>query len=209
MLNQGRWANATVLLFEHCGEQWVIKDFGPCPFAYRHTLGRWMVHRELSALAQLRGVPGVPADAFRLDAFALAYRFVAGQQIARVGASGATAEYFEALERTVRAIHARGIAHLDLRYGGNILVTDRTEPVVLDFQSHVRLAGLPAWLRRLLIGADLSGLYKHWSHRHPDTLGPERAAFLARATRLRRLWVFKGYLGWKPRHAKKPRPPGD
>lgn len=208
VLNKGRWANATVLLYEHGGVQWVIKDFRPCPFAYRQSLGRWMVRRELSALARLHDVPGVPAAAFRLDAFALAYRFVAGQQIARVGAGGATPEYFEALERTVLAIHARGIAHLDLRYGGNILVTDRTEPLVLDFQSHVKLAGLPAWLRRVLIGADLSGLYKHWSHRHPDTLGPERTAFLERATRLRRLWVFKGYLGWKPHHRKKPRPPG-
>jgi hypothetical protein len=207
VLNRGRWANATVLLFEHGGAQWVIKDFRSCPLLYRETFGRFMVRRELSALAALRGVPGVPSDAFRLDDYALAYRFVAGQQIARVGAEGATPDYFKALERTVLAIHARGIAHLDLRYGGNILVSDRAEPLVLDFQSHVKLAGLPAWLRRVLVGADLSGLYKHWSHRHPDTLGPERLAFLERATRLRKLWVFKGYLGWKPHHRSKRTPP--
>lgn len=208
LLNKGRWANATVLLYEHGGEQWVVKDFSRCPFFYRHTIGRMMVRRELSALERLRGVPGVPAAAFRLDAFALAYRFVAGKQIAQVGAEGATPEYFQALERAVLAIHARGIAHLDLRYGGNILVTDRAEPLVLDFQSHVKLAGLPAWLKRVLVGADLSGLYKHWSHRHPDSLGPERLAFLERAARLRRLWVLKGYLGWKPHHRRK-RDPAD
>jgi len=203
VLNQGRWANATVLLYERGDEQWVIKDFRPCPYLYRHTFGRFMVRRELSALVRLRGVPAVPAAAFRLDDFALGYRFVAGEQIARVGAEGATPEYFRALERAVLAIHERGIAHLDLRYGGNILVTDRGEPLVLDFQSHVKLARLPAWLKRVLTGADLSGLYKHWSHRHPDTLGPERLALLGRASRLRKLWVFKGYLGWKPRHRKK------
>jgi hypothetical protein len=203
VLNKGRWANATVLLYQRSGKHWVVKDFRPCPFLYRHTFGRLMVRRELSALARLRGIPGVPAQAFRVDDFALAYRFVPGEQIARVGAEGATPEYFQALERAVLAIHERGIAHLDLRYGGNILVTDRGEPFVLDFQSHVKLAGLPAWLKRVLVGADLSGLYKHWSHRHPDTLGPERLAFLERASRLRKLWVFKGYLGLKPHHRKK------
>src|SRR3972149_10407777 len=58
VLNRGRWANATVLLYERGAEHWVIKDFRPCPFPYRHTLGRWMVRRELSALEQVGGIRG-------------------------------------------------------------------------------------------------------------------------------------------------------
>ena len=202
VLNKGRWANATVLLHMHAGAQWVVKDFRGCPLPYRTTFGRLMVRRELSALERLRGLSGVPADVFRLDAYALAYRFVPGIEMADAGPDRATPEYFRALESVVLAMHGRGVAHLDLRYGGNILVSDAGAPLIVDFQSHVKLGGLPGFLRRGLENADLAGVYKHWSHRHPESLGAERLAFLARANKWRRLWVLKGYFGLKPRHHK-------
>lgn len=208
ILNQGRWANATVFVHDHGGLQWVVKDFHDCPRAYRETLGRLMVSRELSALERLRGLAGVPSGAFRIDAYALAYRFVPGIEMADAGPDRATPEFFLALEAAVLAMHGRNIAHLDLRYGGNILVGEADEPLLLDFQSHVKLGGLPGFLRKVFEKADLAGVYKHWSHRHPDSLGTERLAFLGRANRWRRLWVLKGYFGFKPQHPKH-RPPED
>lgn len=207
ILNKGRWANATVSVHEHAGAQWVVKDFHDCPLPYRETLGRFMVGREISALQTLHGLAGVPAGAFRIDAYALGYRFVPGIEMADAGPDRATPEYFRALEATVLAMHARNIAHLDLRYGGNILVSEANEPLILDFQSHVKLGGLPRFLTRLLEKTDLAGVYKHWSHRHPDSLGAERLAFLGRANRWRKLWVLKGYLGFKPQRHKN-HPPG-
>jgi len=207
ILNEGRWANATVFVHEHAGTQWVVKDFRDCPPPYRETLGRFMVSRELSALARLRGLAGIPAGAFRVDAYALAYRFVPGMEMASAGPDRATPAYFRALEAAVLAMHARNIAHLDLRYGGNILVSDAGEPLLIDFQSHVKLGGLPRFVKNLLKNVDLAGVYKHWSHRHPESLGAERLAFLDRANWWRRFWVFKGYLGVKPPHHKS-RPPG-
>ncbi|TFH26059.1 MAG: hypothetical protein E4H00_11085, partial [Myxococcales bacterium] len=94
ILNQGRWANATVFVHEHAGLAWVVKDFHDCPLPYRETLGRFMVNRELSALERLRGLPSVPAEAFRIDAYALAYRFVAGIEMADAGPDRATPEFF-------------------------------------------------------------------------------------------------------------------
>ncbi len=76
-------------------------------------------------------------------------------------------------------------------------MTDRGEPLILDFQSNVRLEGLPRFLRDLLVDVDRSGIYKHWARRVPDSLGGERAALLERMNRLRRFWIFKGYLGIK------------
>jgi hypothetical protein len=208
ILNKGRWANATVLVHEQAGVQWVVKDFLDCPLPYRETLGRLMVRRELSALELLRGLPGVPSDAFRVDAYAFAYRFVPGIEMADAGPDRATADFFRALEATVLAMHTRKIAHLDLRYGGNILVSDAGEPLLVDFQSHVKLRGLPGFLRKWLENVDLAGVYKHWSHRHPDSLGAERLVLLGRANRWRKLWVLKGYFGLKPQHHKNP-PPGE
>jgi hypothetical protein len=207
LLNKGRWANATVSVHERAGMQWVVKDFSECPAPYRETLGRFMVSREVSALERLRGVAGIPTGAFRVDAYALAYQFVPGIEMAAAGPDRATPEYFRALEGIVRAMHERGIAHLDLRYGGNILVSDVDEPLLIDFQSHVKLGGLPGFLKNLLKNIDLAGVYKHWSHRHPESLGAERLAFLGRANWWRRFWVFKGYLGMKPPQHKS-RPPG-
>ena len=208
VLNRGRWANATVLLYMHAGVQYVVKDFCACPFLYRETFGRFMVRRELSALEGLRGLSGVPAGVFRVDAYALAYRFVPGIEMADAGPDRATPEYFRALESVVLAMHRRDVAHLDLRYGGNILVSDADTPLIVDFQSHVKLAGLPGFIRKMLESVDLAGVYKHWSHRHPDSLGAERLAFLGRANIWRRLWVLKGYFGFKPQHHKN-RPPGN
>ena len=60
--------------------------------------------------------------------------------------------------------------------------------------------------RSVLENVDLAGVYKHWSHRHPDSLGAERLAFLGRANAWRKLWVLKGYFGLKPSHQKNRRP---
>jgi hypothetical protein len=196
-LHTGRWANADVLLHRHGGDLWVVKDFLPCPLLYRVSVGSWMVRRELAALRRLRGLPGTPRDAFQLDRYALAYRFTPGREFGKADRSMLTPEYFVALESVVRGMHGRGIAHLDLRYRGNVLVTDAGQPLILDYQSHVNLRRLPGFLRAFLVNVDLSGVYKHWLRRQPDNLGPERGALLRRMNRWRRLWFLRGYLRFK------------
>ncbi len=157
-----------------------------------------MAGRELSALRKLSGIPGFPEDAFRLDRYAIAYRFVPGSEIGQARQELLTPGFFEQLESLVGRMHGRDIAHLDIRTGGNVLVTERGNPLILDFQSHVDLAGLPGFLRRILIAVDRAGVYKHWSNRAPGTLGEEREAHLRRMNGWRRYWVLKGYLGVKP-----------
>ena len=208
IINRGRWANATVFVHVHDGVDWVVKDFGVCPLPYRATVGRFMVQRELAALERLHGISGIPTDAFRIDSYALAYRFVPGSEIAIVGPDGATPDYFRELEATVLAMHARGITHLDLRSGGNILVTETGHPLVIDFQSHIKGSRLPGFLWRMLVNVDLGGVYKHWWDRHPDSLGIERRAIRDRAKAWRRFWFLKPYF-WAKRTPDDNRAPGD
>ncbi len=195
LIHKGRWANADVHLFRRGKEDWVVKDFRRCPPITRSVYGSWMVGRELAAMRSLAGIPGFPQDAFRMDRFAFAYRYVPGMEIGQADPRFLTTAFFEELERLVGKMHSRGIAHLDIRAAKNILVTDRGEPLILDFQSNVRLDGLPRFLRDLLVDVDRSGIYKHWARRVPESLGEERAALLDRMNRLRRFWIFKGYLG--------------
>lgn len=197
MLNRGRWANANVFIHIHEGAKWVVKDFRDCVAPIRITVGRFLIAREVRALERLGGIGGVPTDAFRVDPYALAYRFVPGIEMAVAGPERATPAYFHELEALVLAVHNRGLAHLDLRSGGNIMVTDAGSPFVVDFQSHVRVGFLPGFLKRMLVNIDFGGVYKHWADRHPESLGAERSALLAKARRWRKLWLWRPYFWMK------------
>jgi predicted Ser/Thr protein kinase len=201
VLSQGRWANAVVYLFEHGGITWAVKDFRPRSFLSRNLIGRFLIRRELGALRRLAAIPATPQDAFGVDALALAYRFVPGRSLRGLRDFKPPPDYFPALERALRAMHASArIAHFDLRNAENILITGTGEPLLLDFQSATGTGWMPGPLRRFAEDVDVAAIYKHWRKRSPDTLGPERAAALARMTRLRPLWTLRGYIG-------APRPP--
>lgn len=202
-LHEGRFANATLSLVEHGGARWVVKDFAPSPFWIRWTVGCFFTRRELCALRRCQGIDGIPADPVRVDALALAYRHIEGRMLkaSPIGAVGAP--FFLALEDLVRQVHARRVVHLDLRNRRNVLVREDGKPAILDFQSAISTRFLPGPIRRLLEGSDLSGVYKHWMRYAPETLGEERRLFAARAEKARGLWIFRGYLGIKPRR----RPP--
>jgi hypothetical protein len=138
----------------------------------------------------------MPQGAFRVDAFALAYRFVPGRHLRGFDDASLSPDFFPTLERDLRRMHALArIAHFDLRNAKNILVTDCGEPMLLDFQSHVGTRWMPGPLRRFAERIDLAAIYKHWARSSPDTMGPERAEALRRMNRIRPLWAIRGYIG--------------
>lgn len=195
LLRQGRWANAEVKKLAIAGQAWTVKDFRSRSFLVRNTIGAFFVRREFRALDRLRGIRGIPAQAFRIDRHALAFLFIPGMPLSVSGPEWHTQAYFAALERLLAQVHERGIVHLDVRSSRNVLVTDTGEPAVIDFQSHLGTRWLPDGLRRWLDDFDMAGVYKHWANRNPASLGEARAALLARMNRWRRLWLPKGYLG--------------
>jgi len=194
-LSEGRWANAVLYRFESGGSLWVVKDFRPRSWLVRNVIGRVLIRREARALARLAGRSTAPRAPFRVDAHALAYRYLEGRNL-RDGRSTPGPDFFPDLERAVHDMHAAGgLVHLDLRNAGNVLVTDDGDPVLIDFQSHLRTWWMPGPLRRFVERIDLAAVYKHWANRSPATLGPERAAALERMNRLRPLWALRGYIG--------------
>jgi hypothetical protein len=195
-LSEGRWANAILYRYERDGRCWVVKDFASRGFVVRNLIGRFLVRRECGWLRRVDGIPAAPRDAFRLDAYALAYRFVPGTSLRLTDRSALAPGFFPALEQSLRQMHQRArIVHLDLRNAHNILVTDSGEPSLLDFQSCLGTRLLPPPLRHFAERIDLAAIYKHWAKRSPDTMGPERTAALTRMNRWRPLWVLRGYIG--------------
>lgn len=196
LLSKGRWANAVLYLVEHGGHTWVVKDFEPRAFLVRHVLGRFLIARELAALLRVQGLDGVPQAPFRVDARALAYRFIPGRALNNVQLGARFGEFFVALERLLQQVHDVGeFVHLDVRNSRNILVTEGDEPVLIDFQSHLSTRWMPAAMRRWIEGFDMAGIYKHWARRSPETMGESRHSHLGEMNRWRRLWFLRGYFG--------------
>ena len=203
LLRDGRFANARVERVRVAGVDWIFKDFSSRAFLVRHTVGRFLLGREVRALRRLDGIAGVPAQAFRVDAFAMAARFVPGRALADTPDGPFSTEFLLALEALLRQVHARGIVHLDTRGGGNLLIDADGAPGIIDFQAALSTRWLPRALRDWLEGMDLSGVYKKWQRWQPDTLGGARAARLERQNRWRRFWFLRGYLGLRKK--RKPR----
>lgn len=193
LLREGQWANARVERVHIGGHDWTVKDFSPRAWWVRNSVGRFLLRRELRALALLRGLDGVSPQAFRIDAFAMASRFQPGRSLAQVRPAEVTPAFFLALEELVRAMHARGLVHLDIRGPKNILLSPDGKPGLIDFQSSLRTRRMPGFLRGILEDIDIGGVYKRWNLWHPETLDAGRRQVFERGNRLRRFWLLRGY----------------
>ncbi len=198
IISKGRWGNADLYQFQREGKIWVVKDFSPCSPFIRKTWGRFMVKREFMALQKLKGIPGIPAESFLLDAYAVCYRFQPGTTLKETASELIREDYFFQFEKLVQIMHQRNMVHLDLRNRKNILVTDQGQPALLDFQSSLNLENTPRSLHKIMKDIDISGVYKNWSKKKPDSLDSARRAHLESLNKKRFLWFLKGYpLGTK------------
>jgi len=169
----------------------MVKDVQRRNSFLRWTLGLWLIHKEWEIYTRLKRTPGVPEPVERIDRFAFAMEFVPGRPIQR--GEALPSSFFSDLERILRDIHLRGVVHLDLRHKGNILISDRGEPFLIDFNSSFsfREKGL---LRRLVFPflrwVDYGGLLKLKQRVSPSSMTPEEINFLKRFNRVRKLWIF-------------------
>lgn len=148
-------------------------------------LGRRLAAREARALARLADLPLFPRTLGpvyahgRLLRNAVARTFIAGHPLGAAERPGP--EFFRDLKESLLAMHARGIAYVDLHKRENVIVGDDGRPYLVDFQvcfdaAHPRVRWVPGirtafehlctidlyhWgkhVRRAEPGADLSAL---------------------------------------------------
>jgi len=103
------------------------------------------------------------------------------------------ASLVERLGALVDSIHARGVAHLDLRKRDNILVADDGWPSVIDFNASVCFDPGSIGARLvfpLMRRVDHSALLKWKSFLLPGGLSPAESRRYRRMRLLRRLWIF-------------------
>ena len=173
------------------GRSLMVKDVRKKYFLLRWTLGLWLIHKEWKIYSRLTGMKGVPQPVERIDRFAFAMEFIPGRSILR--GDPLPSSFFSDLERVLGEVHGRGVVHLDLRHKGNILVSEKGEPFLIDFNSSFAFKEkgfLRRYLFPLLRWVDYGGLLKLKERISPSLMTPEELVFLKRFDRLRRLWIF-------------------
>jgi RIO-like serine/threonine protein kinase len=190
-LIKGRFGKPDLNRVEAEGRSLMVKDVRNKNFFLRWTLGLWLIHKEWKIYSRLSGTKGIPQPVERIDRFAFAMKFIPGRSILR--GEPLPSSFLPELERVLQEVHSRGVVHLDLRHKGNILVTEKGEPFLIDFNSSFSFKErgfLRRFLFPLLRWVDHGGLMKLKKRISPSLMTPEEMAFLKRFDRLRRLWFF-------------------
>lgn len=190
-LVKGRFGKPDLNRIETEGHTFMVKDVRRRNLFLRWTLGLWLIDKEWKIYGRLKGLQGIPQPVERIDRFAFAMEFIPGVPIER--GKIILPSFFSDLDQVLQAVHSRGVVHMDLRHKGNILVSDKGEPFLIDFNSSFsfREGGL---LRRILFPlfrwVDYGGLLKLKERASPSSMTPEETDFLKRFNRLRKLWIF-------------------
>jgi len=169
----------------------MVKDVHPRSFFFRWGLGLWLIHKEWKIYSRLAGIQGIPKAVERIDRFAFAMEFVPGKPIQR--GEALSPSFFSDLERVLEEVHSRGVVHLDLRHKGNILVSERGEPYLIDFNSSFSFKEkgfLRHFLFPILRWVDYGGMLKLKERVAPSLMSPEELSFLKRFNLLRKFWIF-------------------
>ena len=190
-LVKGRAGKPDLNQVEVEGRSLMVKDVRRRSFLFRWTLGLWLIHKEWRIYSRLAGMKGIPQPVERIDRFAFAMEFIPGRSILR--GEPLPSSFFSDLERVLKEVHGKGVIHLDLRHKGNILVSEKGEPFLIDFNSSFAFKEkgfLRRYLFPLLRWVEDGGLLKLKERISPSSMTPEEIAFLKRFDRLRRLWIF-------------------
>jgi hypothetical protein len=182
----GAGSRPEVALIQVGDAQAVLKDFSRSAIWFGRILGPLLAWREARALRRLSEVHGVPRLIRQVNARALLIEHVGGVR----------SELFDKLDQLVREIHEHGVAHCDLRSGGNIIVSGDGQPYLIDFAAHtVRGSRWNLFWRWAFIGfceADLLAIVRLKKRLAPELLSStdtrrlalDQSAFVPRVARI-------------------------
>jgi len=166
------------------GARIIVKDFRRSDFLFRLIVGPVLIRREFGAMRKLLGVEGVPQLVGRLDRFALAMEHVSGTSLEHVASGTLPNEFYSSLRAVIDEMHARGVAHCDLRSRGNVILTEDGSPCVVDFAACVYrgrgINPLSRWLFNQFVKADEHAVLLAKRRLSPELLTEQESAELAK-----------------------------
>ena len=140
----------------------MLKDYRRKNAVTRGLLAPSLVKREFTVLRHLEGIPGIPKAYAVVEKRALLLEYIGGRTINKFKAGELPDRVFERLEILVRAMHERGVVHLDLRQRKNILIAGE-QPWLIDFANALR-GKLTQKLRAVDESALLKFKQRNWPH---------------------------------------------
>lgn len=189
VMRRGGGSRPDVIRIRCDGADAVLKDQNGCDAAFARLIGPLLAYREARALRRLDGLAGIPKLLGRPDGRSVLMEYVPAAPLTRASHSD-WRRFFTALEDLVDAMHARGIAHCDLRSPNNTLVDENGAPVLVDFVASVRRAGpwnpVGRWIFRMLCRVDRKALVKLRSIVAPDLVAEEERHLLEHRSPLHR-----------------------
>ena len=197
IIQKGKWGNSDVYLDENGENLFVVKTFKNHHAFIKNTIGRFLISREYKALKKLSYCFGTADNINRRGKFSLSYRYIKGENLSSFlrHKNKISKDFFVKLEKAVKEMHSCGIVHLDLRTGSNIIVSEKKDPLIIDFQSYINLNLIPGkMLKKCLKVIDISGVYKHWKKISPETMSRLQKDRLASVNKKRNFWLLKGYM---------------
>ena len=182
--DKGGFLSPVVSRVVHEGRPAVLKDYRSKNTLTRNVLAPVLVRREFDILRHLQGIDGIPYAYKIVENRALLMEFVDGKTIGKFRAGELPDPVFDRLCDTVRAMHRRGVVHLDLRQKKNIVVADG-RPYLIDFANAIR-----GRVASKLRAVDESALLKFKKRTFPHRLTDEDRAAIKSHTFMRRFWIF-------------------
>ena len=183
--DKGGFLSPVVSVVDHEGRPAVLKDYRGKNLLTRGLLAPRLVRGEFDILRRLEGIPGVPKAYAVVEKRALLIEYIEGTTLGKFKAGELPDATFDLLRDTVRAMHERGVVHLDLRQKKNILIDGDRRPWLIDFG-----AAMKGKLTSKLQGVDESALLKfklrNWPHLVTDA---DREALKSHKF-LRKFWIF-------------------
>lgn len=127
-----------IRLVEEDGVRGVVKDFSVNGFAYRNTIGRFLLWRESTVYERLRGIKGIPMLYRKVDGLALVFSHIEGENLEHLSAGEKPdVQFFERLAGLIRECHDRGVAHCDLKRAANVMIDEQGRPYIIDWAAAI------------------------------------------------------------------------
>lgn len=189
VLSRGSRFKPEVARIELAAGPAILKDCAVLP-GWSRPLARWLMRRELRAIARLAGLPGFPQILARVDRDAALIGLLPGRPLTGEDFAAAPRHWAGLLRARIAAMHARQVYHLDLRQPQNLLV-DGEDLQIVDFGAgHAPGPAGRLLFAPLLRWVDRQAVLKYLSRYAPQEMGVEEARAYLRGLYWRRLWVF-------------------
>ena len=167
-----------IRLVEENGVRGIVKDFSVNGFAYRNTIGRFLLWRESRVYDRLKGIKGIAVLYRKIDGLALVLSQIEGKNLEHLPAGEKPdVTFFEHLSGLIHECHGRGVAHCDLKRSANVMIDEQGNPHIVDWAAAITAKEFCIYPFTLIyerfMKDDFNAVTKLKMRHHPESISDE------------------------------------